>query len=191
MAKTDKTQAKEVKEVKAFARYVHMSPRKLRLVADMVRKTNVEKALEQLKFSSRNAALPIMKALNSAIANAVHNHNFARENLYVKSITIDGGPVYKRYAPRAQGRAFVERKRTSHINIVLMVRENTGKSKHSVLSAIKPKKAEEAKVHAEENEAGKVESENTKPKQGPKSEQKLKQNRVNQKRRLFNRKNGQ
>src|SRR3990167_9589988 len=105
-------------EVKAFARYIHVSPRKLRLVADLVRKMHVSDALEQLRFSSKNAALPLTKAINSAVANAVHNFNMNKENLFVKSITIDQGPVFKRYAPRAQGRAFVERKRTSHTNVI-------------------------------------------------------------------------
>lgn len=189
MAKQESNKKNDVMEVKAFARYVHMSPRKLRLVADMIRKTNVEGAVEQLKFSSRNAAKPILKALNSAIANAIHNHELPRENLFVKSITVDGGPVYKRYAPRAQGRAFVERKRTSHINIVLTVKEG-GKRKRSILASLKPKKTEIESKQPEGAEGGKVENEQVKPKQGPKSEQKVKQNRVDQKRRLFNRKNG-
>src|ERR1041385_2201427 len=107
------------KEVKAFARYIHMSPRKLRLVADLVRLKQVDLALEQLRFASKKAALPLAKAINSAVANAVHNFNLNKEDLFIKSLTIDGGPVYRRYAPRAQGRAFVERKRTSHINVVL------------------------------------------------------------------------
>src|SRR5258708_1819000 len=103
------------KEVKAHARYIHVSPRKLRLVADLVRQHPVDQALEQLRFSSKNAAIPLAKAINSAVANAVHNFNMTKENLFIKAITVDGGPVFKTYAPRAQGRAFVERKRTSHI----------------------------------------------------------------------------
>src|SRR3990167_4485408 len=121
-------------EVKAFARFVHVSPRKLRLVADLVRTSPVDTALEQLRFSSKNAALPLTKAINSAVANAVHNFNMNKENLFVKAVTIDQGPVFKRYAPRAQGRAFVERKRTSHINVVLESRPGKRKSKRSIFS---------------------------------------------------------
>src|SRR5882724_8732833 len=79
-------------EVKAFARYIHVSPRKLRLVADLVRSLQVSAALEQLRFSSKSAALPLTKAINSAVANGVHNFNLNKENLYVKAITIDQGP---------------------------------------------------------------------------------------------------
>ena len=124
-------------EVKAFARYIHVSPRKLRLVADLVRKLAVDQALQQLRFSPKNAALPLAKAINSAVANAVHNFNLNKEDLFVQSITIDGGPVFKRYAPRAQGRAFVERKRTSHINVVLIERARKGKAtKRNIFSGI-------------------------------------------------------
>ena len=186
MAKTDKSQ---VKEVKAFARYIHVSPQKMRLVANLIRKAPVDVALEQLKFSSKNAALPIAKAINSAIANAVHNFEMDRDSLYVKAITIDGGPVFKGYAPRAQGRAFVIRKRTSHINVVLESRQRSGsKPNRSIFNRTKADKGE--KVVNEPTEEGKVEENRNAPKQAPKSDEKMKQQKVNLKRRLFNRKSG-
>lgn len=187
---TDKIQPKEVK---AFARYIHVSPRKLRLVADMVRKAPVDVALEQLKFSSRNAAIPLSKAINSAIANAVHNFDLKRENLYIKSLTVDGGPVYKRYSPRAQGRAFIERKRTSHINVVLEARERQGSKVRRSIFSRRPQTTTEAEVkhvHVEEKPVSTVEPKQQAPKQAPKSAQNVKKNLVDLKRRLFNRKSG-
>lgn len=177
------------KEVKAFARYIHVSPRKLRLLADLVRRQRVEDALEQLRFSSKSAALPMTKVINSAIANAVHNFNLNKENLFIKSLTIDGGPVFKRYAPRAQGRAFIERKRTSHINLILESREGIKKNRRSIFS-LKPKVAEEI-VKTNEPQAGGVDDNQKVPKQAGKPDEKLKQQRISLKRRLFNRRSGQ
>src|SRR6185436_11547780 len=174
------------KEVKAFARHVHVSPRKLRLVADLVRQQNVEDALEQLRFSSKNAALPITKLLNSAIANAVHNFNLNKDNLFIKTLTVDGGPVFKSYAPRAQGRAFVERKRTSHINIILESRTAAKKKTRSIFS-IRPKSSEHARK-TNQQETGKVEPKSEAPKAPGKPDEKIKQNKISLKRRLFNRK---
>ncbi|MEO8065361.1 MAG: 50S ribosomal protein L22 [Candidatus Doudnabacteria bacterium] len=187
----------KVIEVKAFARYIHVSPQKLRLVANLIRQTPVDTALEQLRFSSKNAAEPLAKAINSAVANAVHNFEMKKENLYVKAVTIDQGPVFKSYAPRAQGRAFVERKRTSHINVVLGIRERTNKKTRSIF-AIRPKLTADEKINKEaehkagivEPKAGEVAANKVKPAQAPRSSQKIKQNLVNLKRRLFNRRSG-
>ncbi len=182
------------KEIKAFGRHIHVGPRKLRLVADMIRKSRVEDALEQLRYSSKNAALPISKVINSAIANAVHNFNLKKENLFVKSITIDGGPVMKRMEPRAQGRGFIIRKRTSHINVILESKEGPSnrKSRRSIFS-LRPRReiVETADKPTQETDEGKVSDKQQKPMQGPKSQQKIKQNLVGLKRRLFNRKSGE
>ena len=188
----------KVKEVKAFARYIDVSPRKLRLVANLIRKTPVDAALEQLRFSSKKASIPLSKAINSAVANAVHNFNLNKDDLFVKAVTIDQGPVSKRYAPRAQGRAFVERKRTSHINVTLESRARTSKKRRSIFS-IRPQftaqqKTEDKQERATQIEpraAGEVKEQAGKPKQAPKPREKIKQNLVNLKRRLFNRKSGQ
>jgi large subunit ribosomal protein L22 len=180
-----------ITEVKAFARYIHVSPQKLRLVANLVRKTPVETALEQLRFSSKNAALPLMKAINSAVANAVHNFNLNKDELYVKAITIDGGPVLKRYAPRAQGRAFIERKRTSHISVILEPRKSKAKLRRSVFSF--NKKSDEQQVRkVEQPESGEVKSNKPQgPKQAGRADDKMKMNKISLKRRLFNRKSGE
>lgn len=109
------------KEVKAFARRIHVSPRKARVVVDLLRGLSVDEALLQLAFLTKKAATPIKKLLDSAIANASHNFELPRERLFIKNFTVDGGPVFFRYTPRAQGRALPVRKRTSHLNLVLGV----------------------------------------------------------------------
>ena len=102
----------------AIARYIRMSPRKVRLLADLVRGKSVKAAEIQLQFSVKAAKVPLAKLLKSAVANAeVKKMN--REKLYIKSITVDGGPPLKRWRPRAFGRAAPIRKRTSHIAIEL------------------------------------------------------------------------
>ncbi|MDG1949905.1 MAG: 50S ribosomal protein L22 [bacterium] len=109
-------------EVKAKARYIRMSPRKVRLVVDLIRGLDVQGAQAQLSFSKKAAAEPVLKLLNSAIANATNNFKMNGDDLYVKTIMVDGGPTLKRWRPRAFGRAGAIRKRTSHINIVLASR---------------------------------------------------------------------
>ena len=106
-------------EVKAYARRVRMSPRKVRLIVDVVRGMQVEQAQNQLRFSKKAAALPVLKLLNSAIANAENNFSLKKNNLFIKVITTDGGPTLHRWRPRAMGKAAPIRKRTSHISIVL------------------------------------------------------------------------
>jgi large subunit ribosomal protein L22 len=186
----------KVKEVKAFARYIHVSPQKLRLVADLIRRTPVDVALEQLRFSSKNAALPLAKAINSAVANAVHNFNMNKEDLFVKNVTIDGGPVYKGYQPRAQGRAFTIRKRTSHINVVLISRQQAKSKKSRSIFSLRPRTAqpEPAPAHPTQIEPraeGDVKKNMNKPKQAPRSDEKRKNSFISLKRRLFNRKSGE
>lgn len=122
-------------EIKAFARYIRMSPRKVRLVSDIVRGMDVKAAVLQLTFIRKHAAKPVLKLLQSAMANAEHNHKMESGKLFIKSITVDGGPVLKRFRPRAMGRAAPIRKRSSHINIVLDERRD----------AKEPIKANEAK----------------------------------------------
>jgi large subunit ribosomal protein L22 len=106
-------------EVKATARHIHQSPQKVRLVIDVIRGKRIQDARIQLQFMKKAAALPVLKLLNSAVANASHNFKLDTANLFVKSITVDGGPIIHRWMPRAQGRATPIRKRTTHIAIVL------------------------------------------------------------------------
>ena len=105
--------------VRAKARYVRVTPRKARLVADQVRGLPYEDARTLLNFSPRDAARDIAKLLNSAGANAENNHDLVAEDMRISSITIDEGPTIKRWRPRARGRATRIDKRTSHISLVL------------------------------------------------------------------------
>ncbi len=104
---------------KAIARYVRISPRKARLVIDLIRGKSVDEALAILKFTPRAASPIIEKVLLSAIANAEHNKNLDRSNFLVTKAFVDEGPTMKRYMPRAMGRASRINKRTSHITVVV------------------------------------------------------------------------
>ena len=109
--------------VHAKARYVRTSARKARLVCDHIRGKDVEQARAILSFTPRGAAKPWMKLLESAIANAEHNHELVGDELKIASVHADEGPTLKRYRPRAMGRATRIRKRTSHLTITLTPKE--------------------------------------------------------------------
>ncbi|MBU0692081.1 50S ribosomal protein L22 [bacterium] len=110
-------------EARCVARYIRIAPRKMRLVADAVRGKNVNEAINILKFTPRYAAVPMLKAIESAVANLMNNSgDSGRANpdlLLVKTIFADEGPTLKRFMPRAQGRATPIRKRTSHLTVVI------------------------------------------------------------------------
>jgi large subunit ribosomal protein L22 len=106
-------------EAKATAKYVRISPRKARLVAEIIKGKPVEDALNILKFTPKKAARIINKVLNSALANAEQNYSLDIDNLYVKQVRVDGGPSWKRIQPRAMGRAYRILKRTSHITVIV------------------------------------------------------------------------
>lgn len=116
-------------EVKAFARHIRMTPRKVRLVADLIRGVKATAALDRLAFSKKWGALPVKKLLESAMANAAHNFKLDKDKLLVKSIYVDNGPTLKRFRPRAFGRAATIRKRTSHIGIILSDEIKTANNK--------------------------------------------------------------
>lgn len=98
---------------------LRLAPRKVRLAADLIRGKKVGEAERELKFLIKRASLPLIKLLKSAVANATNNFNLIKDNLYISKITVDGGTPLKRSRPRAFGRAFPIRKRTSHITLVL------------------------------------------------------------------------
>jgi large subunit ribosomal protein L22 len=108
-----------MKEVKAYLRYLRVAPRKVRLVADLIRGKSVEEAERILNFTRKKAALPLLKLLKSAISNAKHNFNLDEKNLYVSKITVDQGPKTKKVFPRARGRADIKEKKTSHVTLIL------------------------------------------------------------------------
>jgi len=105
--------------VRAKARYVRTSPRKVRIVADQIRGLEVERAIALLNFSPRGASVPVLKLLQSAAANAENNYDLDPEEMRITSISVDEGPTMRRYRPRARGRATRIEKRSSHINIAL------------------------------------------------------------------------
>lgn len=111
-------------EGKAVSRFVRMSPRKVRLVIDLVRGKRVEDALATLQFVPRRASVAVGKTLRSAVANAVHNFDLDEDELVVAEAFVDEGPTLKRWRARARGMASPIMKRTSHITIV--VREAEG-----------------------------------------------------------------
>jgi len=106
-------------EAKAIARYVRLTPRKARLVADVVRGKSALQALDILTFTNKKAAVVLKKTLASAIANATNNFNMNEENLYIAKVMVDEGPILKRVMPRAMGRADIIQKKTSHVTIVV------------------------------------------------------------------------
>jgi large subunit ribosomal protein L22 len=108
------------REVRAQAKYVRMSPRKARLVAEHIRGRSVPEARAVLAFTSREAAGVLQKVLQSAVSNAEANHGIAEDRLYVKATYVDGGPVMKRWRARARGRVARIRKRTCHITVTLV-----------------------------------------------------------------------
>lgn len=110
-------------EAKAILRYERISPRKVKIVADLIRNKPVGVALGILKNTPKAASPILEKLLNSAIANAENNHDMNTANLVVSQIYANQGPTLKRISPRAQGRAFRIRKRTSHITIAVKEQE--------------------------------------------------------------------
>jgi ribosomal protein L22 len=110
--------------VHAQAKYVRTSARKARLVCDHIRGKDVAEARAILAFTTRGAAKAWIKLLESAVANAEHNHELVGEELRIYSVHADEGPTLKRYRPRAMGRATRIRKRTSHLSITLTPKES-------------------------------------------------------------------
>ena len=110
-------------EARAYLKYARIAPRKVQIVLDLIRNkpANVAKAI--LKHTPKAACEPLEKLLKSAIANAEHNFNMDKDNLYVAECFVSAGPTLKRIRPRAQGRAFRVMKRTSHITLVLKEKE--------------------------------------------------------------------
>ena len=107
----------------ATARYVRMTPMKCRRVVDLVRGMPVDQALDVLRFDVHAASDPVYKVLASAIANAENNKHLDRRDLFIAQAYVDEGPTLKRFRPRAQGRAYRIRKRTSHITVVVQTLE--------------------------------------------------------------------
>ncbi|MBW1667748.1 MAG: 50S ribosomal protein L22 [Deltaproteobacteria bacterium] len=106
-------------EAKAVAKYVRISPQKVRLIMDEVRGRKVDEALKLLSFSPQKGAHLLKKLIDSAVANAEANSEIDVDNLFIKKVFADEGPTMKRFRPRAMGRATRIRKRTSHLTVIL------------------------------------------------------------------------
>jgi large subunit ribosomal protein L22 len=199
-SKTVQSKTAEVKTAEAHAMGLRLSPRKARLVTNLVKGLPALDAIEQLRFTNKKASKYVIDLLRSAVANAEHNFKLDADRLYIKTITCDMGPKLKRYMPRAQGKASEIRKPTSHLHVILEERLGAKKSKiqksgapstgkHTAVKETAsitdedPNKAEQ-KASAEH---GKIAG---KPSQAGKSSERVKSNKVTQKRRLFNRKSG-
>lgn len=140
-------------EVKASLKHLRMSARKLRLVIDVVRSMPVLTAIDQLKFSSKLAATPVIKLIKSAIANAENTYSLEKDNLYIKSIKADEGVTLKRWMPRAHGRATAIRKRGCHIDLVLGEIKASVKKEKKVVKADEPVKLEKLVKESESTNA--------------------------------------
>jgi len=106
-------------ESRAVARYMRISPQKMRLIMDEVRGKKVDEAIRLLSFSPKRGARVLRKLINSAVANAEANKEVDVDTLYIKRVYADQGPIMKRFRPRAMGRASRIRKRTSHLTVIL------------------------------------------------------------------------
>jgi large subunit ribosomal protein L22 len=116
---------------RAQARYSRVGPRKARRVIELVRGMKASEALDVLRFTPQAASEDVYKVVASAVANAEHNEHLDRDALWISEAYVDEGPTLKRFRPRAQGRAYRVRKRTSHITVVVEAREQTPRSSSS------------------------------------------------------------
>ena len=117
--KTAKRRENADKRPRAIARYIRISSRKVKIVIVLIRGKSVKEAVAILRYTPKAATEPVLKLLNSAVANAENNLELNRDDLYVAEVYANQGPTLMRYRPRAHGRASRIRKRTSHITIVL------------------------------------------------------------------------
>jgi len=130
-------------ESKAVARWVRITPRKMRLVASLVRGKKVSEAVDALTYSLRRASTPVEKTVRSALANMMQRDEAAKldpSEVYIHEIRVDEGPTMKRWRPRAMGRAYRIMKRTSHLTVVLSAQIVANEPKKKGLRAPKEKK---------------------------------------------------
>jgi large subunit ribosomal protein L22 len=138
-------------EIVSKLRYLKIAPRKVRLVADLIRGKKVEKAQTVLNFTPKRASLPLMKLLKQALSNAKNNFQLDSVNLYISKITVDEGPKYKRWRARARGRADQIQKKTSHVTLILdetVKKARKAKKAKAVKEEEVPTKAEKPKKEA-------------------------------------------
>ena len=149
-------------EVKAKLRYLRIAPRKVRLVADLIRGKSVEEAQTILNFTIKKASQPILKLLKSAIASAKNDFQLEESDLYISKILVDEGPKLKRWIARAQGRADEIQKKTSHVTIILKGKKR--KKKEEIKKEVKKEPQIKEKIQIKEKPKFKPEFEIEKPK---------------------------
>lgn len=147
-----------MEKARAIAKLKHLriAPRKVRLVIGLIRGLEVEDAVTQLEISKKSAARPVLKLLNSAVANAKHNHEMKVETLKIKEAMVDEGATLHRWMPRAMGRATPLRKRSSHVTLVLegeVEEKKTKKAKKTTKKTEEPKKETKEKKTKVKKEA--------------------------------------
>jgi large subunit ribosomal protein L22 len=138
--------ATEYPSAAAVARFVHVSPTKARRVIDLVRGKSVAEALDILRWAPQSASEPVAKVIASAAANAQNNSGLDPATLVVATVYADGGPTAKRIRPRAQGRAFRIRKRTSHITVIVESRPSKDGRGSQSASATRARRAQASKA---------------------------------------------
>lgn len=172
--------------------YLRIAPRKVRLVANLIKGMQVSEAEAQLLLNPKRAAESVLKLLRSAVSNAKGN-KLAVEKLMVKEITVDGGPMLKRVMPRAQGRATSIQKKSSHITLVLVESEKVKKTRFKIVKKTRVKKSQLEKMKkAEKSEEHEHAAENIRKKDSTYVEDKSKEIKSKEKpgtvKRLFQRK---
>jgi large subunit ribosomal protein L22 len=189
----DSTKTNTTKLVTAHARDLHIAPRKMRLVTNLVKNMNALDAMVQLQHTEKKASPMLIKLIQSAVANAKNNFSMDPQHLFIKSITADMGKVMKRYFPRARGSAFEIKRKMSHVNIVLEERKKGKASKVKAGLFAKPK-AEEVKTENVDQQKAvheKPVKEEVKKSQVFRTDEQIKMSKAANKRRLFNRKTGE
>jgi len=133
-------------ELKVSLNNLRTAPRKVRLVADLVRNKSISDARSMLQFTTKKAADRILNLLNSAIASAVNDLKLDESNLYISKITVDEGPKLKRWHPMSRGRAYPIMKRTSRITLVLSEKNNSESLKSKKVDSAKKEKMKSEKI---------------------------------------------
>jgi large subunit ribosomal protein L22 len=151
--------ATEFPSAVAIARFVRVSPTKARRVIDLVRGKSVSEALDILRWAPQAASVPVAKVIASAAANAQNNNGLDPATLVVATVYADDGPTAKRIRPRAQGRAFRIRRRTSHITVVVESRPAKDARGSQSVSATRARRAQASKVAAGKAPAKKASAE--------------------------------
>lgn len=164
-----------MKQITAKLNYLHVAPRKVRLVAQALKGLTLNEAEAQLMFRVQRSSEPLLKLLRSAAANAKNNYRLNPEKLVVASVRVDQGPMIKRFLPRAMGRATPIQKKMSHVTLVLSEKEN-----------VKPSRFQIAVV--KKNKLPKKETKVSKPKLELQKETPKRQEKVGFFKRMFRRK---